>query len=91
MARRFPAGLIAAVLLVALAGGCAGSGVLTWEPETAEERALREQAARLQSTVGEGGLSGALIGALAGLATGNPGAAFAGARAGQLAGAGAGL
>ena len=90
MARRFPARLILAALLVALAG-CAGSGVLTWEPETAEERVLREQAARLQSTVGEGGLSGALIGALAGLATGNPGAAFAGARAGRLAGAGAGL
>lgn len=76
---------------MSLLAACASEGVLTWEPETPEERALREQAAALQSTVGEGGLSGALIGALAGAALGGVEGAFAGARMGRFAGAGAGL
>ncbi len=91
MARRLPARLIAGFLALLMLAACAGSGVLTWEPETDAERALREQAEALQATVGEGSLAGAVIGAALGAATGNVGAAFQGARLGQFAGAGAGI
>ena len=91
MAVRLYRQLIAALAAIALLSACADSGVLTWDPETKEERELREQAERLQSTKGEGSLSGALVGALLGLATGNLGGVAAGAKFGRLAGAGAGL
>ncbi len=91
MAVRFYRQLIAGLAAISLLAGCADSGVLTWDPESKEERELREQAEKLQSTKGEGSLSGALIGALLGLATGNVGGVAAGAQLGRLAGAGAGL
>lgn len=91
MAFRFYRQLISALAAIALLTACADSGVLTWDPESKEERELREQAEKLQSTKGEGSLSGALIGALIGLATGNLGGVAAGAQLGRLAGAGAGL
>lgn len=76
--------------LVAL-GGCANdAGVLTWEPETEQERALRESRERLERTQGEGSLAGAGLGALIGAVTGGASGAVQGAQIGRLGGAAAG-
>ena len=74
--------LVVPILLVA---ACAG-----WEPETEAERELRLSRERLQSTVGQGGLTGAAGGALLGALVGGAGGAFQGAEIGRLAGAAAG-
>ena len=44
MAVRLYRQLIAALAAISLLSACADSGVLTWDPETKEERELREQA-----------------------------------------------
>ena len=64
--------------------------VVTYTPETAAEREIRESRERLQRTVGEGGLAGAGLGALVGGAAGGVQGAFAGAEVGRFGGAVAG-
>lgn len=98
MALRLPAaGLIAALSAVTLtATACgpdpqaAGQRAFAWEPETPEERALRQKAEALQLTVGEGATAGYTIGALLGGLTGGMQGAFTGARLGRFIGAASG-
>lgn len=68
----------------------AGQKAFSWQPETAEEKALRQKAEALQATVGEGGMAGFTVGALIGGLTGGMQGAFAGARLGRFIGAASG-
>lgn len=98
MAFRLPAArLIALIAALALPlGACSafdpgtGERAFAWEPETAEERALRQQAEALQATVGEGAAAGFLLGAVIGGITGGYQGAFSGARLGRVIGAASG-
>lgn len=78
------------LLAAALLAACTDGAYLTWEPETAAERELRESTERLQSTVGEGSLFGAAAGAVLGGLAGGAEGAFQGAQLGRLGGAAAG-
>lgn len=78
--------LFAAALLAA----CSDGPYLTWEPESAAEREMRESTERLQATVGEGSLFGAAAGAVLGGLAGGAEGAFQGAQLGRLGGAAAG-
>jgi uncharacterized membrane protein YebE (DUF533 family) len=84
-----PALLVAA--MIALAACQPGSGILEWDPLSPEEQELRERAARIQRTVGEGAMFGALLAAaLSAAVTGNVGTGIQVAGFGRLAGATAG-
>ncbi|GGA10470.1 hypothetical protein [Neptunicoccus cionae] len=103
MAFRFPAtkliaGALTPLLFLGLSA-CAvspndpmgGQRAFSWQPETAEEKALRHKAEALQATVGEGGMAGFAVGALIGGLTGGMQGAFAGARLGRFIGAASGV
>ncbi len=79
-----------ALLLTTSLAACSGGPFLTWQPETAAERAMRESTERLQSTIGEGSLLGAAAGAALGALAGGAKGAFQGAELGRLGGAAAG-
>lgn len=68
----------------------AAQKAFSWQPETVEEKALRQKAEALQATVGEGGMAGFTVGALIGGLTGGMQGAFAGARLGRFIGAASG-
>lgn len=96
MAGRFSASrLIAVLAALAVAPACTngaaeGQRAFAWEPETAEEKALRQKAEALQATIGEGATSGFTLGALIGGLTGGFQGAFTGARLGRVIGAASG-
>lgn len=96
MAVRFSAPrLIALLCALAVTPACSlapatGQRAFSWEPETAEEKALRHQAEALQATVGEGASAGFVLGALVGGLTGGYQGAFTGARLGRVIGAASG-
>lgn len=96
MAVRLPAArLIAVLAALAISPACtpdqsAGVRAFAWEPETAQERALRMKAEALQSTIGEGAAGGFVLGALIGGLTGGMQGAFTGARLGRVIGAASG-
>lgn len=69
---------------------CDRTKYFTWEPETQAEREMRLSVARLQSTVGEGSLIGAGLGAVLGGLFGQTEGAFQGAQLGRLGGVTAG-
>jgi len=69
---------------------CDRTKYFTWEPETVAEREMRLSVSRLQSTVGEGSLFGAGIGAVLGGFFGQTEGAFQGAQLGRLGGVTAG-
>jgi hypothetical protein len=99
MALRFSATKLIATIIVVSIPACGakndiasgGAKAFSWQPETVEEKALRQKAEALASTVGEGGLAGFTIGALIGGLTGGMQGAFAGARLGRFIGAASGV
>lgn len=81
---------LALLISSSILSACSDGPYLTWQPETAAERAMRESTERLQSTIGEGSLFGAAAGAVLGGLAGGAEGAFQGAELGRLGGAAAG-
>ncbi|RMF36980.1 MAG: hypothetical protein D6754_10440 [Alphaproteobacteria bacterium] len=83
---------MSAILLSAATalGGCTQGEFLSWDPDTPAEKTMREKSEALQSTVGEGAVTGIALGAVLGGLIGGGAGAFRGAEIGRLLGAGAG-